>query len=229
VPVPKGFSDTDELVWTLITKGKTEKAYASLRLDYRIDDVVRASETGALGAGSSSPEVRANRRPSLEVQGRRTLSAKVGEPITLVAVVSDDGVPKRRASGLAGSAVSNRGSRRDTTETAPDSQNPLRANRAWLPPARVTVGKNVGLHVTWFVYRGSGRVTFTPDQVMSWEDTRTGANSPWAPVWTPPPLPPDGRVTAQAVFHEPGTYVLRARADDGALTTDGHVTVTVTR
>ena len=58
VPVPKGFSDTDELVWTLTTHGKTEKAYASLRLDYQIDDVVRASETGALGAGSSSPEIR---------------------------------------------------------------------------------------------------------------------------------------------------------------------------
>ena len=60
VPVPKGFSDKDELVWTLITQGKTEKAYASLRLDYQIDDVVRASETGALGAGSSSPEIRTN-------------------------------------------------------------------------------------------------------------------------------------------------------------------------
>jgi hypothetical protein len=29
-------------------------------------------------------------------------------------------------------------------------------------------------------------------------------------------------------FGEPGTYVLRSRADDGALTVDGHVTVTVT-
>ena len=60
VPVPKGFTEKDELVWTLTTQGKTEKAYASLRLDYQIDDVVRASETGALGAGSSSPEIRTN-------------------------------------------------------------------------------------------------------------------------------------------------------------------------
>ena len=52
-----------ELVWTLTTKGKTEKAYASLRQDYFIDDVVIASETGALGAGTSSPEIRANKRP----------------------------------------------------------------------------------------------------------------------------------------------------------------------
>jgi hypothetical protein len=42
-------------------------------------------------------------------------------------------------------------------------------------------------------------------------------------------MPTDGKVTVQAWFYEPGIYVLRARADDGALTADGHVTVTVTR
>ena len=219
VPVPKGFSDTDELVWTLTTQGKTEKAYASLRLDYQIDDVVRASETGALGAGSSSPEIRSNRPPSIEIQGRKSLTAKVGEPVTLTAVVADDGIPKRRSSGLAGAAVSNAGSRQITQET--------RVNRAMQPPARVTVGKNVGLHVSWFVYRGKGAVTFTPEQIMSWEDTRAGANSPWAPVWVPPPLPPNGRATVQVTFAEPGVYVLRSRADDGALTADGEVTITV--
>jgi hypothetical protein len=219
VPVPSGFSDTDELVWTLSTQGRTEKAFASLRLDYQIDDVVRASETGALGAGSSSPEVRANKPPQLEVQGRKTLTAKVGEPVMLTAVVIDDGIPKRRGSGVAGAAVSNPGSRQLTEQT--------RVNRAMLPPARVTVGKNVGLHVSWFVYRGKGAVTFSPEQIMSWEDTRVGANSPWAPVWVAPPVPSDGRFSVQVTFGEPGTYVLRSRADDGALTADGQVTVTV--
>ncbi len=219
VPVPSGFSDTDELVWTLSTQGRTEKAFASLRLDYQIDDVVRASETGALGAGSSSPEVRANKPPQLEVQGRKTLTAKVGEPVMLTAVVIDDGIPKRRGSGVAGAAVSNPGSRQLTEQT--------RVNRAMLPPARVTVGKNVGLHVSWFVYRGKGAVTFSPEQIMSWEDTRVGANSPWAPVWVAPPVPSDGRFSVQVTFGEPGTYVLRSRADDGALTDDGQVTVTV--
>ncbi len=231
VPVPKHFSGKDELVWTLTTKGKTEKAFASLRLDYQIDNVVRASETGALGAGSSSPEVRANRPPAIEVQGRKAVTARVGEPVSLSVIVNDDGVPKRRGSGLAGAAVSNTGSRRDITITdaRPNADNPVRVNRAMQPPARVTVGKNVGLHVAWFVYRGTGHVTFSPEQVMSWEDTRAGANSPWAPVWVAPELPADGKVTVQAWFDQPGTYVLRARADDGALTADGHVTVTVTR
>ncbi len=219
VPVPAGFSDTDELVWTLTTQGKTEKAFASLRLDYQIDDVVRASETGALGAGSSSPEIRANKPPSIEIQGRKSLTARAGEWLTIVSVVADDGIPKRRGSGLSGAAVSNAGSRQVTQDT--------RVNRAMQPPARVTVGKNVGLHVSWFVYRGAGKVTFAPEQIMSWEDTRAGANSPWAPVWVAPPLPADGRVSVQVSFAEPGTYVLRARADDGGLTADGQLTVTV--
>ncbi len=76
VLVPQGFSEKDELIWTLTTQGRTEKAYASLRLDYQIDDVVRASETGALGAGSSSPEIRANRPPTVEVQGRKALGCE---------------------------------------------------------------------------------------------------------------------------------------------------------
>lgn len=228
VPVPKGFSDTDELIWTLTTRGKTERAYATLRADYKMDDVVRASETGALGAGSSSPEVRANKPPTLEVQGRKSMTAKVGEPVTLSAVVTDDGIPKRRGSGLSGSAVSNVGSRNDSRISEASGDNPLRVNRAWMPPARVTVGKNVGLHVTWYVYRGAGKVTFSPDQIMAWEDTRAGANSPWAPIWAPPELPSDGHVSVQVTFHEPGTYVLRSHADDGALTADGQVTITVT-
>jgi len=221
VPVPAGFSDKDELIWTLTTQGKTEKAYASLRLDYQIDDVVRASETGALGAGSSSPEIRSNKPPQIEVQGRKTLTAKVGETVQLTAVVTDDGIPKRRGAGVAGAAVANSGSRAVTQDT--------RINRAMQPPARVTVGKNVGLHVSWYVYRGTGAVTFSPEQIMSWEDTRAGANSPWAPVWIAPPMPADGKVTVWATFSQPGVYVLRSRADDGALTADGQVTITVTR
>ena len=40
---------------------------------------------------------------------------------------------------------------------------------------------------------------------------------------------PDGKHTVWATFSEPGVYVLRSRADDGALTADGQVTITVTR
>ena len=228
VPVPLGFTEKDELVWTLTTKGKTEKAFASLGLDYKIDGVVRASETGALGAGSSSPEVRANKAPTLEVQGQKKLTARVGEPVTLVATMLDDGIPKTRAIG-AGAAVSNAGSSVNLSTADRQQIEAFRARRLMLPPSRVTVGKIVGLHASWFVYRGAGRVTFDPAQIASWEDTRTGGNSPWAPLWVPPELPDDGKMSVRAWFYDPGEYIIRVRADDGALTSDGMVTVVVTK
>src|SRR6516225_7354729 len=91
VQVPAGFKEKDELVWTLTSHGKTEKAYASLRPDYILDDVVKASETGALGAGTSSPEVRANQPPTVRVEEIKNRTVKVGEPLTMIADVKDDG------------------------------------------------------------------------------------------------------------------------------------------
>ena len=193
VQVPAGFTEKDELIWTLTTHGKTEKAYATLRADYVVDDVVKASETGALGAGTSSPEVRSNRPPVVHIQEVKARSVTAGEPITLVSEVKDDGIPKPRAAGLAGSAVGST-ARLDAVAATGRSESVLRPNRAMQPPSRVTVGKNVGLHVSWFVYRGpvGAKVTFDPPQVKAWEDTRAGANSPWAPIWSTPPLPSDG-------------------------------------
>jgi autonomous glycyl radical cofactor GrcA len=248
IKVPANFTAKDELVWTLTTNGKTEKAYASLREDYKVDDVVKASETGALGAGSSSPEVRANKMPAVKIEGAKTRTVKVGETIDLVAVVTDDGIPKRR--GFGGSAAVRPESREGAAGrgAAPAAAPPAAGapaaagaptrdegfarllNRAAnAPPVRITVGKNVGLHLSWFVYRGAGSVRFDPFQVKPWEDTRAGANSPWAPIWAPPPMPADGRIVTKATFSEPGTYVLRALADDGALTGGDNVTITVTK
>jgi hypothetical protein len=65
--------------------------------------------------------------------------------------------------------------------------------------------------------------------VSVWEDTRPFTNSPWAPFWIPPELPEDGRWITEVTFSEPGTYVLRGRADDGGLFTDEEVTVRVRR
>jgi hypothetical protein len=251
VKVPNNFTVKDELIWTLTVHGKTEKAFATLRPDYIVDDVVKASETGALGAGTSSPEVRSNKPPIVSVQEVKVRSVKAGEAITLVSEVKDDGIPKPRdlarvaaaqaraaaqASGAAATATaaSTPGAATPGAPPAagagpsPAAASPLR-NAAMLPPTRITVGKNLGLHVSWFLYRGPGKVTFDPPQVKAWEDTRAGANSPWAPLWSAPPLPPDGRQDVHVTFSEPGTYVLRCRADDGALVADEEVTITVTR
>src|SRR5437868_1412442 len=139
VRVPATFTVKDELVWTLTSHGKTEKAYATLRPDYVLDDVVKASETGALGAGTSSPEVRSNQPPTVRIVETNTRKVK------------------------------------------------------------------------------------------AWEDTRVGLNSPWAPAWQPTPIPADGRQPVTVTFSEPGTYVLRCRADDGALVADDEVTIVVTK
>ena len=248
VRVPADFGDK-EMVWTLTTKGKQEKAYATLRTDSFVDDVVIASETGSLGAGASSPEIRSNKHPEVKVEGDKTRTAKVGQPISITAIVTDDGIPRRRGGfGGGGSAGGGRGGRggggaapasSGAAPVTPAAADGGRAaaiaaagggrNAALTPPSRVTVGKVNGLHLSWFVYRGPNAVTFDPLQVKVWEDTRAGANSPWAPLWQPPVMPADGKLVVQATFSEPGSYVLRARADDGALFGDEDIKVTVTK
>jgi hypothetical protein len=136
VKVPAGFSEKDELIWTLTTHGKTEKAFATLRPDYVVDDVVKASETGALGAGTSSPEVRANKPPSVHIQEVKTRTLKVGETLTMVSEVKDDGVPKRRTRRWP------RWRRRSSVAADPAAAQVR--NPAMSPPSRITVGKNVG-------------------------------------------------------------------------------------
>jgi hypothetical protein len=223
VRVPADFTAKDELIWTLTTHGKTEKAYATLRPDYIVDDVVKASETGALGAGTSSPEVRSNKPPAVRIEEVKARTLKVGEWLPLVAEVNDDGIPKPRDLARVAAAQA-----RAASQAAPAPAGPPR-NPAMSPPTRITVGKNLGLHVSWFVYRGPGKATFDPPQVKAWEDTRAGANSPWAPLWAAPKLPEDGKLPVSVSFDTPGTYVLRCVADDGALMSGEDVTIVVVR
>ena len=213
VPVPEGFTEKDEVTWTLTANGTTVSAYASLRLDYRVDGLIKASEQGAIGAGTTNPAIRANMAPTLAVRGDRERTVRVGEPLTLTAVATDDGVPK-------------------TTEprksTDPFGRAAADVPAGWMKPRQITVGSATGLRLSWYVYRGAGPVTFVPEQIKVWEDTRVHANSPWANYWYPPPLPPDGVFETEVRFDEPGTYVLRCLASDGALGVDSDVTVTVT-
>jgi hypothetical protein len=214
VPVPEGFTARDEVIWTLTANGATVSAYASLRLDSLVDDLIKASEQGAIGAGTTNPVIRANIAPTLAVRSDHERTVQVGEPLTLTAVATDDGVPK-------------------TTEprrsTSPFGRGASDVPRGWMKPRQITVGSATGLRLSWYVYRGAGPVTFAPEQIKVWEDTRVHANSPWANYWYPPPLPEDGVFETEVTFDEPGTYVLRCLASDGALGVDFDVTVTVTK
>ncbi len=239
VRVPATFGEDDELIWTLRANGKEHRAYGTIREDLYIDNIVIMSETGALGAGSSNAAVRANEPPMIEIEGGGTeRHARVGEPLTLAAVVTDDGQPDMssvRASVVAAAAAAEAsGSGEADTEAdaeadAPPTGRELLARALRSPTGTVTVSKRVNLHFTWFVYRGPVEgVEFDPPQVKPWEDTRAFANSPWAIRWIPPEIPEDGRWVSEVTFSEPGTYILRGRADDGGLYSDEEVTVRVT-
>jgi hypothetical protein len=241
VQVPKDWG-TKELVWTLTNRGKTERAFGTLREDSLVDNLVQASEQGALGAGFSSPEIRANQPPTLTLDGgdRR---AQAGQPLTLIAVAKDDGVPRprfgpdsrearliaqaraRAFGNLFGKPASGNATPPATTPRGTMAFDPA----AQRPPSAITVGSQTGLRHSCFVYRGAGRVTFTPRQAKVWEDTRAGANSPWAPRWMAPAVPADGKYTVSVTFQDPGDYTIRCLASDGALNTTQDVVVTVTK
>jgi len=199
VRVSADFGD-NEVVWTLTTKGQTQRAYATLKRDYYIDDLVTQANFGAAGAAGSTPELARNEPPVVAVDGDSSRMVRVGEPLGLAAMVTDDGVPRARPLG---------------------TTNPRR-------PGRITTDSATGLRLSWLVYRGVGGVTFSPRQIVTWEDTRVGRHSPWSPGWSTPEAPENGRWDAQVTFSRPGDYVLRALAHDGGLQDYQDVTVTVT-
>jgi hypothetical protein len=208
---------TKELIWTLTTNGKTEHAYASLKNDYMIDNQVISTEVGG-DFGSLRDELRTNIPPVLKVEGDARRSVKVGEPVTLVALAKDpDNIPARR------------GGRGASTASQPNPATPATlANLLYRPPSSIVPASGPGLRLSWIVYRGKAAVvTFSPDQMKTWTDTRAYANSPWSPPYEIPEPPADNTWVVRATFEEPGTYVLRAVASDGALFSYENVTVTV--
>lgn len=208
VDVPADFGDR-ELVWTLTTNGVTERAYGSLRTDYLLDRQTIATEMGS-NFGRIRDEWRTNEFPSLSLAVDQPRRIRVGQPLRLVAFVSDDGEP-------AGNYT-------------PPRQEPGKPHPAYTPPRQIVPGNPPGVRFAWIVYRGdASQVTFGPTQLKMWQDTRVYSNSPWSPPYILPPVPPDGRWDVEATFDEPGTYVLRAIAGDGALRTSENLTVTVTR
>ena len=200
VRVPADFGD-QELVWTVTVNGATEKAYGTLKRDYYIDHLVVQANYGAGGAAGTTPELPDNQAPTLEIEGPSEQTVRVGEPLALTAVSTDDGKPRARPLTRADGGIT----RPITTDSA------------------------TGHRLSWFVYRGpGGSVMFDPPQIKVWEDTRDGMNSPWALGFTTPDPPEDGRWTTEATFSAPGDYLLRAIAHDGGLATTADLTVSVT-
>ena len=196
VRVPKDFGNK-ELVWTLTTRGNTERAYATLKPDYMLDQRIYQTNMHMLLGVPNYPkfeqDLADNIPPVVRLEGAAQRTIGVGEPLSLNASVTDDGRYQAKPAPA--------GFERDTTA--------------------------LGLRVAWFVYRGDGKVTFEPEQFTIYQDKRPGGNSPWSPKWTPPPLPADGMHPVKARFASPGTYLIRVLANDGGFQTSEDVTVNV--
>lgn len=173
VVVPKNWGKRD-VVWTVTSHGKTDKAYGSLAPDWEINDGIIAQNRGFLGTPTYLGVP--NQPPSITGSDQ---TVTFPNPVTVTASVTDDGIPKPR---------------------------PPAPRKAKAAPFQIRGRRPEGLSVTWIHYRGLGKVTFDPDT---------------------PEKVIDGKASTQVSFSTPGTYVLRAIADDGALMSTADVKVTV--
>jgi len=164
-----------ELVWTLTSHGRTEKAYGQLIMEQEIIERLITSH-GNLSPGLDDP----NQPPAISIAPLGTVS--LASPLSLTALVTDDGLPKPRVQKV-----------RPAVE-------PGKAQTNSAPVRRF------GLAVTWLELRGPAKVTFDN---------------------TEPIVVQDGKAVTTAHFTQAGTYVLRATANDGALSTSTVVTVRV--
>jgi hypothetical protein len=178
VRVPKDWGKKD-LVWTLTSHGKTERAYASLMPTWEIDVGTYQQNRG--GPGELGEEDDA---PSIRLEGSTQRTGALDVPLSLDAFVVDDGRPSNRPSQSGSNAR---------------VEGPL-------TQAVVRLDRGVRLGVIWVVYRGDATaVQFDPRKI---------------PVV-------DGKASTKVTFKAPGTYTLRAYADDGIFVAAADVTVTV--
>jgi hypothetical protein len=196
IDLPADFGEK-ELVWTLTTHGRKNRVFASLRPDYRMDTQVMSTEVGG-AFGSLDDRLRDNQPPTLSVEGDRLRAVQVGEAVTLVVHADDpDNFPPRSDRGR-----------------PPENLEQLYSTRG---VGSVVVSGAPGLRMSWTVYRGAAEsVTFSPEQLKAWMDTRVWGNSPWSPPYVLPEPPQDNKWVTDVTFRKPGRYVLRAVASDGS-------------
>jgi hypothetical protein len=205
VKVPKDWGKKD-LVWTVVSAGKTEKAYASLVPTSELGNLVYQENRG--GPGDMTYPEEPNAPPSIEMVGSANRTVKANQPLTFTVEVTDDGHPKprvRKAAPAAAASNTIRDSDGAIVSTGPErTGGPQRENP--LTQAVVKLDPGVTLGVTWIVYRaGPGEVSFDPMRIKV----------------------VDGKATTNVKFSKAGSYKLRAYADDGVLITPLDVTVNV--
>jgi len=208
--LPADWGD-QELVWTLRRNGEDFTAVGRLGdPNWGVDEGVwRANRSPGGIRGRGDQLEFTNQPPQVEVRGSANVAARVGQRITLTVWANDDGEPGPRK-------VPNREAAPAPTDSIVDVRSLPIVNfvprRNGGPDTQNVVQSPIaaptGLAVTWIHHRGPGTVTFTP--------TSKG-------------IPLDSEVSTQASFDEPGVYVVRAAADDGAWYRYADFTVTVTQ
>ena len=154
VRVPKDWGKKD-LVWTLISAGKAEKAYASLAPFRELGVDVYQQNRGGPVDDEDKP-------PAITVIGLAKRTVSLSDSVPLEVQVDDDGLPAARpARGggpEAGRGAEGRGG--PPAGITPRVENPLTQMIVKLDPG-------VRLGVTWVVHRrsGAGTVTFNPAKV----------------------------------------------------------------
>ena len=210
VALPADFGGKN-LVWTLNHQRMTYVAIGTLDPEWvwAVDEGVWQSNRGT-GLGGRTEIAYTNQPPAIRVVGDAEVSTTVGYPVTLSFFASDDGRPGPRPPPQEGQGRNTFGSaeRGPLPNALPSSGGGMGANgpKAQSIPRSSDAG-DTGLAVTWVHYRGPGVVKFDP-MVM--------------------PLSPEGVEAMTSVrFSEPGTYVVRAYADDRNFTRSADVTVVV--
>ncbi len=206
VRVPQDWGDKD-LIWTLKSAGRTEKAYGSLAATWEIGNLVY--QENRKGSGDLTYPEQPNRAPSIEMVGSAHRTVAVGEPLALSVEVMDDGYPIPRARR----APAQKSSADVEIADMPILESPM-------TQAIVKLDRGVRLGVTWVLYRGGpGTVTFNPMRAAVAAVPADGTPAAAGPL--------SGKVSTTVTFSEPGIYQLRAYADDSVLTTPVDIVVTV--
>lgn len=210
VKIPADWGDKD-LVWTLSSRGKVEKAYGSLLPIWELGSLVYLENRR--GAAFLTYPEEPNTPPSIEVVGSSARTVAPGQPLTMSVQVTDDGYPTPHTrAGRTMSASRERG--RDAQGNGLKMQSPI-------SQAVVKLDPGVRLGVTWVLYRGPAEgVAFDPVRVPV---TQTGSVTADGP-----PGSLKGTAPATITLSEPGQYTFRAYADDGVFTTPADVNVIVT-
>jgi hypothetical protein len=134
VRVPADFGNK-EVVWTITSNGRTEKGYGNLIPPQEITERV-ITTNGNFDPGHDDP----NKPPSIKIAPLSTVV--LGTPVTLTALVTDDGLPKPRP-------------------VAPAPRDPAAAPGGF--GAQINSSANTGPRgptVTWLQYSGPAKVTF---------------------------------------------------------------------